>query len=275
MKAILTLLITLALGFAPAAEIHSVIIDDFTGPELTANHGIVRTTPEDATALIKAFVGHDFSLGYTAIAESADAQPTVEIKLTAFAIQPPRPVENASTLDLRTLTEASEAYFAEKGKFEEARGVWLASARTEAEAFKRNVIIEQMRTGAVFDRNVTSLGEKYRRSDCAIALVTAARRLSERDGIKLLILNTDCIDSPYGKPSRTIPFTAEEIPTDIVLVFVNTSHRPENSPLFSGLKNIVFTAESLQAAATLIAAGAKDDWASFQSPALFPHPASR
>ncbi|MEQ1840025.1 MAG: hypothetical protein ABL994_06440 [Verrucomicrobiales bacterium] len=241
---------------APADQpTHVVLIDDFSGPELETFHGITRATPEDLRDVIKALAGTAFTLTYTAVGEDADHQKPVVLKLPSFAGCPPVPVANPETLDLRTLTDLSERFFREKQTFQKARDEWLAEARDATDAFQRSVLLEQMRTAQVFNKNVVRFGENYRRSDVAGATLLAVRLLPFDPNVrKVLILNTDCADAPFGKPSRTAPFTDKEISPDVILLFVNTSRRPEQGALFSGLKNPVRSAESLPAAAKLMAA---------------------
>lgn len=275
-KTITLLFLSLANVIAPASEVHGIVIDDFTGPELLAEHGIARATADDLAAILKPLAGKSpLTLRYLAIAESSDSQPVVELRLPEFSLDPPTAPENASTLDLRALTETSERYFAEKVVYDEALAAWLESAGRDTEAFRRQVLAEQLRTDSVFVGKIPSLGEKYRRSDVASGILRAAAMLSELSGIKFLILNTDCVDAPFGKPARTAPFTAGELPADIVLVFINTSGRPQESPLFEKLENIVVAAESLPAAARLLGDASATGWTNFRRAAAFGTPPKR
>lgn len=276
MKTTITLLILLSVAIAPASEVHCVLVDDFTGPELLRDHGIARATPDDLASIIKPLAGKSLvTLHYLAIAESADSQTAVEVQLPEFTIAPPLAPENASTLDLRALTEASERYFADKATYDKALAAWLDSAGRDTEAFRRHVLVEQMRTESVFHGKIPSLGENYRRSDFGGVILRASALLSEMSGIKILILNTDCLDAPLGKPSRTSAFTAAELPADIVLIFVNTSGRPQESPLFAKLENTVVAAESLPAAARLVADASAAGWTGFRGAAAFASPPDR
>jgi hypothetical protein len=125
----------------------------------------------------------------------------------------------------------------------------------EIDTFISRVTTHQMDTAARFDRIRVNEhnGHDWNHSDVANAIVTGVKKLPAGPALRVLVLNTDMEDLPIKGQPRTKALTTEELPPDIIIVFTNTSRKPDTSPLLNGLTNTRHHAVSMSAAMTLIA----------------------
>lgn len=220
------------------AAVSLALVDDLTGPELQAKHGIAPTTIDDLSGLIQAAVDGKVALriGYFLIDEDASDGPLpVVLSLSPFdAVAPVPPNPNAGALaDLqKRLTDYIEA----RRHYHQQLVEFRARVGREIEAFCRSVLAVQAATAERFDQEVRRRGADYNRSDVAGVLISAARFLGASGGT--LVINSDCQDEPGSRPPRIRPFDENEVPARIEWIFVNRSRQPEAAGLFRGMSGL-------------------------------------
>lgn len=218
-------------------KVKVVFFDDFTGGE---EGGIHRLSAMELQAFLKALAGQDFTFSYTAIGESAEQQEMVALNLPRLTAMRPEPVATEG-LDLSDLTVKTEEYFVQQKAFQAALGQWITEVKPRIQSFQSKVLVEQMKTAGRFDERVALWGD-YRRSDVAGAIDKGVREVSSEnradvDERRIFVLNSDGIDSPNGRASRTRPFNESDLPTDIILIFVEPQENGVNPPLFQAVCN--------------------------------------
>lgn len=227
-------------------------LDDFTG--IDPQHGIERAEPGGLTALCRALIGSNLSFFYSAIGEEARSQPIESTQISSFSLSPPQK-PSTEGLTLPQLKRISKAYFEKKDHYNRELAAWWRKTFPKIQEFTQKAIAAQMATEERFDLEMVARGD-FRRSAVADAVLVANKTLRESNAtFKVLILNTDAVDSPNGKRSRTAPFTVKELDPTVYLVFVNRSekHKPQESSLFKGISNPISHADSVDHAASVIA----------------------
>jgi hypothetical protein len=239
---------------ATPAPLLAAMIDDQTGIELAEKHGIKAVALEDLADLIKAVLDGDRAATLIHVAVDDDASDNPAGKLNFEPYSGPKPPRAPSpTLPMRVLS-------VEKQKYNQARAEWqrgMISYRERlvesAKGFIHQVAATQMQVAQRFDDMLAERnGRDFNRSDI-VGCITNANRMLGKGGRRVLILNTDAKDLPgKGKP-RVNPLTAEELDPTVELIFVNTSHLPQQEPLFRGLPNKVHEAPSMKSALAIVA----------------------
>lgn len=245
-----------AQGKSPGAEtgLTSVfLIDDQTGPELEAKHGIKQLAVTDLEVLVNGVMQNrkPVRLFAQVVDEFADDNETAILDFQPFAGGEP-PKARFDNLPLRELESASE-------KYRKDRNAWLWTIReyrtflqTKAEAFVRSVTQLQTSVSEKFDAMLSKRnGADFHRSDVAGVVLSANKALGNC-GLRIIVVNSDCEDLPMNGHSRHKPFDAAELDPNVALIFVNTSRLPEVSPMFKGVKNPVHHAENLKEAMELV-----------------------
>lgn len=235
----------------PTASI--LILDDISGIELKDKHGITETSAGDLLALRDSVLSSRQSvhLFHDIVDEDGKDNQPLSLAFRPFAEAPPIvPVLRGTMVAMQK----------EKLDFDTKRAAFLrrlsAYAKTmqaDIESFMLGIANQQMATAARFDKyRSDNNGRDYNHSDISNAILADAKALSATQGLRVLVLNTDMEDLPYKGESRSKPFNVEELPADIVIVFVNTSRKPDTSALFRGTPNTKHHADSMRAALELI-----------------------
>lgn len=238
---------------SPPEALVAVLIDDQTGEELARDHGIQPLATADMDSLINAILRgrQPASLFHLAVSETSTDSPVARMEFKPYAGGEP-PKAPSPTLPLRQLTAMMTKY--KNARTEWQRGIlaYRKQVVSEAEGFVRQVTATQLKVAQHFDEVLASRGGKdFSRSDI-VGAITAANRLLAGNEHRYIVVNSDADDNaPKRKPRRT-PLTAEELDPKIELIFVNTSHLPEQVPLFHGLPNKTHHADSIAAAMQIL-----------------------
>lgn len=235
----------------PAASI--LILDDLSGIELKDKHGITETSAEDLKVLRDAVLSSRqcVHLFHDIVDEDGTDNQPLSLAFRPFAEAPPI---------VPVLRGTMAAMQKEKLDFDTKRAAFLrrlssyaSTMQADIESFMLGIANQQMATAARFDKfRSDNNGKDYNHSDISNAILADAKALTSATGLRVLVLNTDMEDLPYKGASRSKPFTVEELPADTVIVFVNTSRKPDASPLFRGTPNTKHHADSMRAALELI-----------------------
>jgi hypothetical protein len=165
----------------------------------------------------------------------------------------PSPVVPLLRGTLTAMQKQKGDYDVQRAVFQRKLRSYALTMQAEIENFMRGVATQQMETAARFDEVVrTRNGKDYNHSDVANAVLSSVKALNSSTGLRVLVLNTDMEDLPFHGEPRAAAFIAAELPEDIVLVFVNSSRKPDNSPLFGKTANAKHHADSMAAAMALI-----------------------
>jgi len=229
------------------------LIDDQTGEELAAKHGIYPLTTSDLDVLINAVLQRNASIRLFCgeVVEDASATVPVDMKFRPFAGGSP-PIPPAPSLPLRQLVEEMKAYREKRALWQNGILEYRKELVTDVERFVRQVTELQMTTAKRFDDELKRRnGHDFNRSDVVGSVVTANRMLGAH-GKRLLVLNTDAEDEPAKRRPRTTPLTATELDPGTELIWVNKSRIPDSSPLFKGLPNHARHADTLREAMELV-----------------------
>jgi len=232
------------------------LIDDPTGVELARDHGIQPIAVTDLTILVEGIIAHQrpVRIHHELIDENAADNEVRVLEMEPYsggaAPQKPSP-----TLPLRQLVAETERYRAEREVW--VRGILEYRNRLEAniDAYVRGLTDAQSTLAERFDEMLLARkGRDFNRSDVSGTILSAHQHLGT-EGMRICVLNTDAEDLPgaeTGKPSRRNPFTPEELDPGIVLVWVNTSGKPQQEPAFAGLPNPSHHVATMAEAMTLI-----------------------
>lgn len=232
------------------------LIDDPTGVELARDHGIQPIAVTDLTILVEGIIAHQrpVRIHHELIDENA-----ADNEVRVLAMEPysggAAPQKPSPTLPLRQLVVETERYRAAREVW--VRGILEYRNRLEADidAYVRGLTDAQSTLAERFDEMLLARkGRDFNRSDVSGTMLSANQRLGT-EGMRICVLNTDAEDLPgaeTGKPSRRNPFTPEELDPGIVLVWVNTSGKPQQEPAFAGLPNPSHHVATMAEAMTLI-----------------------
>lgn len=229
------------------------LIDDQTGEELAAKHGIYPLTTSDLDVLINAVLQRNASIRLFCGEVIEDASTTVpmDMKFRPFAGGSP-PTPPAPSLPLRQLVEEMKAYREKRALWQSGILEYRRELVIDVEGFVRQVTELQMSIAKRFDDELKRRnGHDFNRSDVVGSIVTANRMLGAH-GKRLLVLNTDAEDEPTKRRPRTTPLTATELDPGTELIWVNKSRIPDSSPLFKGLPNHAHHADTLREAMDLV-----------------------
>jgi hypothetical protein len=236
------------------------VMEDLSGPELKERHGIQQLSLDELTLLLDASLNSrkTVALWHSIVDEDASDSEATPITLNPFSSEPPEPIMLRGTLAAmkrkKAEWDAKQATYLRD--FLEYRKVLLGSLET----FSADVLQKQVDTTAVFNEWLKKHpGGDYNRSDVAGTFLAMAKTLAASPAtIRVMIINSDCEDLPKHREPRAEPFTAQELPGSIHLIFVNSSRLPEKEPLFRGVTNPVHHADNLTAAIELVGSWVKE-----------------
>jgi hypothetical protein len=239
---------------ASPAPLVAAMIDDQTGNELAEEHGIKAVALEDLSALIKAMLAGDKAATLIHIAVDDDASDNPVGKLNFEPYGGPKPPRAPSpTLPMRVLSVKKQKYNQDRAEWQSGMSSYRERLVENAKGFIHQVAATQMQVAQRFDDMLAERnGRDFNRSDI-VGCITNANRMLSKGGRRILILNTDAKDLPGKRKPRVTPLTAEELDPTVELVFVNTSHLPQQEPLFRGLPNKVHEAPSMKSALAIVA----------------------
>jgi hypothetical protein len=257
----LLLLLVLALH-APTACAQSsgakpciVFIDDVSKPDELKRNGI---EPFDPNGLAHAFdeiaaKNVPCTILYVAVRSEAARSIPVITEIPENQELPPSPPE--SGLKLPDLQNAWLAYRKAKTAYDEHRQAY----ESRLEEARQQFIIKNLDALAGAETELTNLRRGWTSRHASdvegtiLGAVSTAKTL--RASSVLLVLNTDLRDDPGYRHARATAFTDSELPPDLVrgLVIVNTSFRPDSSPLIAETSIAKHHALSLKAAVDLVA----------------------
>lgn len=229
------------------------LIDDQTGEELATKHGIQPLTTTDLDVLINAVLQGKtpIRLFCGEVVEDAAAALPVDMKFRPFAGGSP-PTPPAASLPLRQLVEEMKTYRENRVVWQKGIFDYRNQLTGEVEKFVRDITELQAAIAKRFDEELRRRnGRDFNRSDVAGTVLTANRMLGT-SGKRLLVLNTDAEDEPAKRRPRTTPLTTAELDPGIELIWVNKSKLPDASPLFKGVPNRAYHADTLAEAMTLV-----------------------
>ncbi|HKP05014.1 MAG TPA: hypothetical protein VJU77_16805 [Chthoniobacterales bacterium] len=241
-----------ALGVAkPAFSVF--LIDDETGEELTTKHGIRPLAASDLEALINVVLrgSTPVRLLHQAVDEDSADNALARMDFHPYGGgQPPK--APSPGLPLRQLSEEMKTYRAVRGEWQRGIRAYRTNVVAGVERFIKGIAATQAEVSERFDRMLAERnGRDFNRSDI-LTCITTANRLLGSEGRRFLVLNTDAEDLPAHRQPRRTALTVQELDSQIELIFVNTSHLPDQSLLFHGLANPVHHADSMQAAMDII-----------------------
>lgn len=251
----------LTFAFADAAPRNDVapgtatvfLVDDQTGEELVAKHGIRPIAIEDLDVLINGVVNGNtpVRLFHQAVDEDATDNATAQMEFRPYAGE--KPIKKvAANLPLPQLLEANKAYAAKRAAWQKGVRDYQLRLAGEVEGFIRQVTETQGSVAERFDKMLVARnGRDFNRSDI-YGCVANANRLLGPQGRRFLVLNTDASDLPAKRKPRTTPLNAKELDPAVELIFVNTSRLPEQAPMFTGLPNPRHHANSMKEAMELV-----------------------
>lgn len=240
----------------PPAEPNGLVvflIDDQSGEELAAKHGIQPITTTDLEVLVNGVLQNraPVRLMHQAVDEDATDNAVTKMEFRPYAGGSP-PVAPAASLPLRQLAEAMKKWRHERAIWQQGMMSYRKEVIAQGEGFVQKVATTQLEVAQRFDRMLAERnGRDFNRSDI-FGCVETANHLLTSGGRKVLILNSDCEDLPGKRAPKKKPLTPAELAPEIELIFVNTSLAPDRAPLFTGLKNPVRHANSMREAMEMV-----------------------
>lgn len=229
------------------------IVDDQTGEELRAKHGIQPLQVDDLIVLVNAVLlgTTPVQLVHQAVDEDATDNGIAQMVFKPFAGGPP-PAAPKPNMPLRQFAALAKQFQADRAVWQSKIACYRRDVELGAQAFVQSVGETQMDVAHRFDAILKARnGRDFNRSDI-VGCVTVANRILGNTGRRVLILNTDADDLPGKRQPRRIPLTAAELDPTVTLIFVNTSRLPEQSVLFAGVQNPIQHADSIKEAMELV-----------------------
>lgn len=230
-----------------------VIVDDVSGPAELAQHGIAPASPDSLGLLFDAIANsrQAVTLSYIVVREKGDRNVPVCVTITPFTKgAPQRPDRNLPMADLETATVAYRRLVLE---YETAEGQYRERAIQDRDRFVRAAMDAQAAADA--ERDTLKSARSYAASDIEGAVLGAVNVIRASGAPKgILLLNSDLADAVRWRKHREKPFTADELPQQLVrsVLFINSSFRPDASPLFKDAKCERLHAGNLATAAELV-----------------------
>ncbi len=251
----------LCLAYARAADpapadigIH--ILEDVSGSEIK-KHGIAPADYEDMETLCDVIFGARATglLGYDVADENGGDNKPLRFTIKPFTEPvPTRQIKPGMTV--REKAVALKDFETQKGSFLTKNADWRKTVLDGAKTWCDDCVNRRVEVEAIFlERIRTNHNRDFRRSDL-IASIQQANALLVDAKKRYLILNTDMEHQP-GKAARDQTVRAlnhADIAEAVVIVMVNTTTKPDQSPLLKSLPNKILHAASLKEAATVIAA---------------------
>jgi hypothetical protein len=232
----------------------SVIIDDQTGEELARDHGIQAVEVADLDGLLNAVIQGQkpVRLQHIAVDEDSTDNAVATMTFRPYAGGKP-PQAPGANLPLRQLSEEMKRYRIRRAEWQRGLIEYRGQVQGEVEGFVRQVTATQLEVSERFDKKLAARnGRDFNRSD-VVKSIEMANKLLKDSAHPVLVLNTDGIDLPseQRKPQNQ-PLTVEQLDPKIMLIFVNTSRRPEQSALFRGLRNETRHADNVKEAMSIL-----------------------
>lgn len=232
-----------------------VFIDDVSSPLELKKQGIEPHDPEALAHAFDAIAAKNIpvTLVYLPIRQVAAQAVPVVIEIPVLKDEPPVPPERG--LKLPDLQKAYKIYREAKAAYDER----LALIESQREEARQKFITKSLDALAAAEGEITGLRRNhatYRASDVVGTIQNAiATAKTIRSSGVVLVLNTDLIDEPGHRRSRTAPFNDEELPPALIraLLFVNTSFKPDAGSLISKTTIPKQHAQSLKGASELVA----------------------
>jgi hypothetical protein len=136
-------------------------------------------------------------------------------------------------LPMRVLAVEKQKYNAARAEWQRGMNSYKERVVENAKGFVHQVAASQMQVAERFDDMLAARnGRDFNRSDI-VGCIENANRMLGKGGRRVLILNTDA--------------------KAVELIFVNTSHLPQQEPLFRGLPNKVHEVPSMKSALAIVA----------------------
>jgi hypothetical protein len=229
------------------------LVDDQTGEELEKLHGIHPLSSADLEVLINGVLkgGTPVHLLHQAVDEDATDNVTAQMDFRTYAGGHP-PTPPSANLPLRQLAEKMKSYRDDRAAWQKGIFDYRKRLIGEVEGFVRQVTTTQTAVAQRFDEMLSARnGRDFNRSDI-VGCIVAGNRLLGTEGRRIVVLNTDAEDLPAKRKPRKTPLKPEELDAHVELIFVNTSHIPDASPLFKGLPNTKHHANTMREAMELV-----------------------
>jgi len=229
------------------------IVDDQTGEELRAKHGIQPLQVDDLVVLVNAVLlgTTPVQLVHQAVDEDATDNGIAQMVFKPFAGGMP-PAAPKPNMPLRQFAALAKQFQADRATWQAKIAAYRKDVELGAQAFVQAVGETQMEVAQRFDGILKARnGRDFNRSDI-VGCATAANRILGNSGRRILILNTDGEDLPGKRQPRRTPLTPAELDPSVTLIFVNTSRLPEQSVLFAGVQNPIQHADSIKEAMELV-----------------------
>lgn len=228
------------------------LLDDQSGPELETLHGINPIQISDMEVLLNGVVQgkRAVRLFHQVVDEDSTDNEILELEFRPFeGGQPPKaPADN---LPLRELETAAEEYLKQRSIWNAKMKAYRTELKGQAEGFIRKIAANQAAVAERFDLLLAARnGADFNRSDIVTCILAANRALGV-EGSRILVVNSDAVDLAANRKPRKTPMTPTELSPDVVIIFVNQSKIPQASPLFSGLSNQTFHANTIKEAMLL------------------------
>jgi hypothetical protein len=242
---------------APLHDLHVAIIGDETGTELQLKHGINDITMDDIKPLLYGILntGKRAQLLCTIVDEDASDNVPVRLDLLPYSGGTP-PVPPSTQLSTRELVESVKSYRLARTRWQNGIAEYTEKLQTATDGFIREFQLTQIQTAERFDNIADDLVRRglspnFNRSDINGTFLGIAGHMGPAKQ-RVIIINSDCEDRPMKAKPRVKAFTSEELAADIFIIFVNTSHGPDQCPLFNGLTNPRAHADSMRQAVEMV-----------------------
>ncbi len=239
MKVLVVLVLFAAVCLRGAAPAHCIIfVDDVSGPAELAQHGIAPASPDTLGALfdVAAAARQTVMVSYLSVREKADRNVPVCVTVLPFtATSPQRPDRN---LPMAELEVASAAYRRQLLDYENSERQYRQRLAEDREKFIRGAMDAQAAADA--ERDTLRSARSYAASDIEGAVLGSVNVVRASGASKGIVLfNSDLVDAVRWRKNRDKPFTSDELPAGLIksVVFINTSLRPDASPLMKDVKS--------------------------------------
>ena len=234
----------------PTASIF--LLDDQSGPELERLHGIKSIKISDMEVLLDGVAQgrRPVRLFNQVVDEDASDNEIITLEFRPFN-GGEFPVANLDNLPLGELDAAQEEFDKKAALWHGKMKAYITQLKGQAEGFIRKIAVNQAAVTERFGKLLKARnGREFNRSDVAGSVLSANQALGT-EGCRILIINSDCVDLPANRKPRTTPFSTDELSPGVSIIFVNQSKIPDSTPLFKGLRNPVFHADTMKEAMDL------------------------
>jgi hypothetical protein len=231
------------------------LLDDQTGEELAAKHGIQPIATADLEVLVNGVLQNrtPVRLAHQAVDEDATDNAVTQMEFRPYAGGTP-PTAPSPALPLRQLAEAMKKWRQERAAWQQGMISYRRDVIAQSEGFVKRVASTQLEVAQRFDQMLADRnGRDFNRSDI-FGSITAANAALGSKGRRVLILNTDGVDLPGKRAPRKLALTPAQLDPSVEIIFVNTSQIPDRGTLFAGIKNPARHANSMREAMEMVVA---------------------